>query len=136
MKQPLLVTAAIITEKNKVLLVKRVREPFKDYWCFIGGCGGFERTSDPVEAVKDEVKGEIHCDFKPHFFSYSFQKFEELEINSVVLYFYGTIIGNPKINKEYASKYKWVTLEEAANLNLGFDHQKILRNFAQTQKNK
>ena len=131
MKAPLLVVAAIITNQNKVLLVKRAREPFKGYWSFIGGTGGFEHTSNPEEVVKIEVKGDIDCDFLPTFLKYNYEEYDRYNLKSVVLYFHGLIRGNPRINQEYVSEYKWVPLEEAVNLKLGFKHQKILRTFSQ-----
>lgn len=126
MKPPLLVTAAIIINQKKVLLVKRARNPFKGYWSFIGGCGAFEHTSNPEEVVKKEVYDDIRCLFYPTFWGYSYQ---ELDIKSVVLYFYGNISGNLIINPEYVSDYKWILIEEAVNLELAFDHQDILKKF-------
>lgn len=129
MKQPLLVTAAIIVDKNQVLLVKRAREPFKGYWSFIGGMGGFEHSSNPQEVVKMEVQGDIQCLFHPTFFWYS--HYNSRDINSVVLYFYGGITGNPIINPKYVLEYKWFSMEEAVKLELAFDHQAILMKFLQ-----
>lgn len=128
MKQPLLVTAAIVINQKKVLLVKRARDPFKGYWSFIGGCGAFEHTSNPEEVVKKEVYGDIRCLFYPTFFRYSY---EELGIKSVVLYFYGNISGNLVINPKYVSDYKWMPIKEAVNVELAFNHQDILRKFLQ-----
>ncbi len=132
MKQPLLVTAAIIADQNNVLLVKRAREPFKGYWSFIGGIGGFEHSSDPEEVVKMEVKGDIQCLFHPIFFGYSY--YNSSDIKSIVLYFYGSITGTPIINPRYVSEYKWFSMEEAVNLELAFDHQAILKRFLQNLK--
>ena len=47
MSAPLLVTVAVIYDKNKILLIKRARDPFKGFWSFVGGCGAFEYHSDP-----------------------------------------------------------------------------------------
>jgi ADP-ribose pyrophosphatase YjhB (NUDIX family) len=70
MSVPLLVTAALIVDNGKILLVKRAREPFKDYWGFVSGCGAFEYHSNPSDAVKKEVQCDLSCDFSPTFFTY------------------------------------------------------------------
>ncbi len=126
MNQPLLVTAAIIEEDQKFLLIKRAREPFKDYWCFIGGCGAFEETSDPKEAVKFEVMGDINCKFNPKFFIYNQEMFE---VPTLTLFFYGKIEGTPVIIPKYVSEYKWFDKFEIKKLDLGFDHKVILNKY-------
>lgn len=127
MTQPLLVTAAVIYEKDKLLLVKRAREPFKGYWSFVGGCGAFEYHSDPAHAVQREVKCDLSCDFTPTFLTYNYEDFYGKP--SVVLYFTGTITGTPRIDPKYVSEYKWFSFSEAQQLELGYDHQKILREY-------
>lgn len=122
--QPLLVTTAVIYEKDKLLLVKRAREPFKGYWSFIGGCGAFAYHSNPKDAVKREVKCDLSCDFEPKFLTYNYEDFYGKP--SVVLYFTGRISGTPTINQKYVSEYQWFSVEEVQQLELGYDHQRIL----------
>ncbi|MFH1211954.1 MAG: NUDIX domain-containing protein [Candidatus Woesearchaeota archaeon] len=123
MEQPLLVTVAMIVEKNKILLVKRSRTPFKGYWSLIGGCGAFEKYSDPLDAVKLEVKADLNCSFAPEFLTYSYHEFR---VPTVSLFFYGKIIGKPSVNKEFASEYNWFPLKEAAKMELAFAHGTIV----------
>ncbi len=127
MEQPLLVTAAIIFDDEKFLLIKRAREPFKDFWSFPGGCGAFARVSDPIEAVKQEVKCDIDCDFHPNFFIYNYEKFENKP--TVVLYFYGKINGKIKINPKYVLECDWFSIKEIRKMKLGFNHNKIIEEF-------
>ena len=127
MTPPLLVTAAVIHDGDKILLIKRAREPFKGYWSFVGGCGAFEYHSNPAEAVQQEVKGDLSCEFKPTFLTYNYENFEGKP--SVVLYFIGKINGRPIINPKYVSEYRGFSVEEAKNLELGFDHKKILMEY-------
>lgn len=129
MNAPLLVTAAMIINKNKILLVKRAREPYKGFWSFVGGCGAFEDVSDPVDAVKIEVKCDLNCEFEPAFFKYSYTIFK---IPAITLFFYGTIKGTPKITPKYVLECKWFDLNEAINMKLGFDHNEILSDFLKT----
>jgi len=127
MKQPLFVTAAIITDDDKILLIKRAREPFKDCWAFIGGSGSFEKHNDPIDAVKNEVAGDINCKFEPKFFKYNCATFE---VPTITLFFHGKIEGTPKITPKYVTEYRWFTIKEAKELKLAFDHNGILKEFA------
>ncbi len=132
MEQPLIVTSAIILNgKNELLLVKRAREPFKDFWGLIGGKGAFKFTKDPADAVKREVKGDINCDFEPEFFTYSF---EDFGMPTLTLFYYGKIKGEPIITPKYISDFKWVTSKEAVEMKLGFDNNRILRKFLENGK--
>ncbi len=128
MNQLLLVTVAIIEKDGQFLLVKRARDPYKDYWCFIGGCGEFKHTNDPAQAVALEVKADIHCEFRPTFFTYNAQNFE---VPTVTLFFSGTIQGTPKINPKYVSEFKWCSAKEVLGLKLGFDHMLIFKKYLQ-----
>ena len=127
MTSPLLVTAAVIYEQDRILLVKRARDPFKGFWSFVGGCGAFEYHADPTDAARREVKCDLSCDFTPTFLTYNYEDFYGKP--SVVLYFTGTITGNPVIDSKYVSEYKWFSLSEAQQLELGYDHKKILREY-------
>ena len=126
MDSPLLATAAIILDNEKVLLVRRNKEPYKDFWCFVGGYGSFMHVSDPIKAIKMEVKFDLDCEFEPIFFKYSHSI---LEAPIITLFFYGKINGIPKITREHIKEYKWFDLNEASNIKLGFDNSLILNDF-------
>ncbi len=132
MKRPLLVTAAIIFDDEKFLLIKRAREPFKNFWSFSGGCGAFARVSDPLEAVKQEVKCDLDCDFHANFFTYAHENFENKP--TVVLYFYGKINGKITLNPKYVLECKWFSIKELKHTKLGFDHNKIVEEFLKKPK--
>jgi len=135
MPQPLLlVVAAIITQGDKVLLIKRAREPFKGFWSFVGGIGGFEQTGDPEEVVKLEVQGDLGCAFRGTFWGYRYEHFPEYQLSSVVLYFHGSISGDIQINPTYVSECRWIPLPEAVNFKLGFGHHQILKDFLSGRK--
>lgn len=126
MKQIQLATLALITNTERSLLVRRAREPFKDYWAFVSGIGAFEYTSDPREAVKMEVKCDIGCDFSPSFFNYFFQEpSAEVNIPTIIFAFYGNVRGIPKLNSKYVSDYRWFSSREIKKMKLAFIHNEI-----------
>ncbi len=127
MDQPLLVTVAMILNHQKTLLIKRAREPFKDYWGFVGGYGAFSKFSDPSKAVKYEVQTDLRCEYEPTFFTYNYGIFNS--IRTVSLFFFGPIKGIPEVTPKYVKEYRWLLLDEANRLDLAFDHNKILSKF-------
>jgi ADP-ribose pyrophosphatase YjhB (NUDIX family) len=134
MSQPQIVCAAVIEKKGKLLLVKRGREPFKEYWAFISGIGGFEKASDPDEVVKLEVKGDVNCTFEGEFLCYNY---EENEKPQLVMYYAGTIQGDPlkaELNKAITLEVKWFTIEEAKDMRLAYDNKKILEYYLSKRK--
>ena len=126
MDSPLLVTAAIITDDDKILLIKRGRDPFKGKWSLIGGRGAFKTDKDPEDAVKTEVQIDIGCGFSPTFFGYNFVKFE---IPTVTMFFHGPISGNITPSLKHVEEFKWFDPDEIEKLDLAFDHEEILQRF-------
>ncbi len=117
------VTLAIIEDAEKVLLVRRAREPFSGFWSFPGGIGAFSSTDDPKEAVKIEVKGDIGCVFEPG----SLMRFTQKTYNDASLFvFAGRTSGNPTPNKGYVSEAKWFPVEDARKMELAFEQNKVL----------
>jgi len=125
----ILVTAAIILKENKVLLIKRAREPYQNHWCFPGGVGSLKKYSNPADAVADEVKIDLGCEFEPSFFTYSYGKFE---VPTVTLFFKGSISGIVKENSKHVQESRWFELDEAVGKELGFDHKHVLERLIDT----
>lgn len=128
----LLVVSAIILKNNKILLIKRSREPFKDYWSFISVQGAFKHTNNPLKAVKLEVKYDINSMFIGKFFSCSYTNFG---VPTITLFFIGRIKGDLKINEKYVKNIKWLSLKEASKIKLAFEHNKIINKLTKNQTN-
>ena len=126
MDYPLLVTAAIITDNDKILLIKRGRDPFKGKWSLVGGCGAFKTDKDPKDAVIKEVQIDIGCKFSPIFFNYNFAEFE---IPTVTMFFHGPISGDITPSSKHVVEYRWFEFNEIDKLDLAFDHKKVLLEF-------
>lgn len=130
MEAPQIVVVSIIVKDNKFLLVKRAREPFKDYWGIVGGLSimSDKHSSDPLQASKDEVQFDLQCEYvNSRFYTYTFRQDEK---PTVSLFFYGQIKGTPIINPKYVSEYKWFSIDEIKKMNLAFEHKQMLQQFS------
>jgi len=121
------VTVAIIVREDKVLLIRRKNEPFKDHWCLISGVGGHIWHRNLIDAVEDEVHYDIGCNFlTPKFFKCQREFF--YNVHDIVVYFAGTIKDEPKMTRNVAG-FGWFTFEEAMCMDLGFDNHKVLSEY-------
>ncbi len=81
----------VVNDKEKILLVKRGREPFAGHWALISGIGETKKGLSPKEAVL----GEVECDLQTSFlepellFSIPFNNDEYID---------GTIVFKCKVN--------------------------------------
>ena len=124
-----LTVGGIITRNGKegleVLLTRRNVNPFKNKWCIPGG--HVELYEDAVTAVIREIKEETNLDFRPVFFDYMDEIFEDLQIHNVVLFFFGEATNELIPSPDEVSEAAWFTLEEALNKDLAFRHGKAIK---------
>ncbi len=122
---PVLTVDAVAIRDDKVLLIKRKYEPFKDRWALPGGkveCG--ERVEDAVlRELKEEtgLSGEVYKlvgvysdpnrDPRGHY---------------VTVAFLVKVKGEPKAGSD-AKEARWFPLEEIPWEDLAFDHAKIIK---------
>lgn len=124
--------ACILIKSNKVLLVKRVKNPFRGYWCLPGGHAElFEKIEN---AVKREIKEELGIKIKPKFFTFDQEIYRNLKWHANVFIFTSRIDGKIKINKNELSSYKFVTNLEINNLKIAFNHKKIILKLFKNEK--
>ncbi len=114
---------AIIEDKGKILLIKRNREPFKDYWGLPGGHIDGEETTE--HAIIREVKEETNLDFKPKFFTNAEESFEEIKWHAFVFFFKGKFKGKIRLSKEHTG-FGWFTKDQIKRMDLAFNHKKVL----------
>ena len=120
---------------NKVLLIKRNKEPFKDYFSLPGG---FVNEGEKIEdAVRREAEEELLVKVEPidilgvysdpnrdprgHIISITFIA----KINS----------GEPEAGDGVA-ELKWIEINNIKDIKLGFDHSRILSDYEVWRKNK
>ena len=129
-KNPLPTVDVILQKNSNVLLVKRKKDPFKDYLALPGG---FVIEGEKVEdAVKREAFEETSLEIEPIDILgvYSDPKRDPRgHILSVV--FVGTILsGQPKAGDD-SQEIEWVELDALQTKQLAFDHQQILSDYVE-----
>tara|TARA_Y100000310_G_C20666869_1_gene808031 strand:- start:202 stop:717 length:516 start_codon:yes stop_codon:yes gene_type:complete len=121
---------AIIIDNSKILLVKRVHEPFKGKWAIPGG--HMELKEKDTDAVIREVNEETGLDFKPNYFGSYEERFEKIEWFAYVSIFDGSFNGKidkRKLNKKEISDIKWFKFDELKNIEMAFNHGKIIEEY-------
>ncbi len=125
-KVPALATdAVLINEDNKVLLIRRMNEPFKGSWALPGG---FISEGEKVEkAIKREVSEEtnLNMEVKEIVGVYS-DPDRDPRGHVVSIVFYGSFSGSPEPDSDACE----VELFHPEDLpDLAFDHGEILKHF-------
>jgi len=106
-------TTAIIIKDNKVLVVKRNEEPFKDMWDFPGGY--VDNQEDPKDAIIREMKEELDVNVLDATFVKTISGTGEWKGTTfpVIGFFYLVEIGDEMIElNEENSEYKWMPLSD------------------------
>ena len=137
---PSVSVAAIITRIEagtpQILLTKRSNNlrDFPDTWVLPGGRVDQYETRE--KAIVREVQEETGLVFYPSLFGVYDEIFEEREIHAVVTVYVGSGEGEMRADEYEVSEIGWFSLDAALdhNLELGFEHKKILRDFAQSQR--
>ena len=125
-------TGCIIINKNKVLLVRRLRNPFKNYWCLPGGHA--ELFESLENAVRREIKEELNIKIKPKFLCFDQEIFKSLKWHANVFFFTSKSNGKIKIDNNENSDFNFFSKNEIKSLKLAFNHKKILRKFFKNAK--
>lgn len=119
-------TAGVIIKDGKLLVAKRVKEPFEGEWDFLGGYVGEGETAE--EAHKREIKEElgVDCDITLIGSFPGTAQYKDL-VNPVLNFAYLTELkGEIKLNTAENSDVAWIPLKELRTI--AFDsNQKILK---------
>ena len=119
--------AVIINEKNEILLGKRAREPYKNFWGLFSGIGASKKGLVGKDAVIDEVKFDLNVDFDPKY-ECSFPLIDD-DFSDEVIVYSGTIKGEILLNPVAVSKTAWLSYKEACKMSLAFDHNEIIKKY-------
>lgn len=131
-QNPHAASAAIVRNaEGKIMLVKRAFDPAKGTWDVPGGF--VDWGEQPEESIVREMKEELNVDFTPSklFFAvHGWYPFRGLNVSVLIVYYEGTIIGEPKPDDDVAG-IGWFGLDEIPT-NLAFDHME--KSFAVLRK--
>jgi len=122
----LTVDPIIITNEGRVILVKRVFDPYKDHWAIPGGIVEYGETVE--NAVVREVKEETGLDIKIEKLIgvYSDPRRDPRGHFVSVCFLCKPVGGSLRTSKE-TKEVKAFSKEEVKSLKLAFDHEKILK---------
>jgi 8-oxo-dGTP diphosphatase len=122
------VDAIIISKKeNKILLIKRLNEPFKNFWALPGGFIEMEVTL--LESVKREVLEETSLDnINLREFKVYGDPGRDPRGRTITFVYYG-YCDSPELAQagDDAKELAWFSLNELPDL--AFDHKKIIDDF-------
>jgi len=137
---PSVTVAAIITRIEddglQILLTKRSNNMsnFPGAWVIPGG--HVEQYELREQAIVREVKEETGLNFYPTLFGVYDEIIEELGIHAVVTVYEGFCDGEIAADEHEVAQIGWYSLDAALHhdLELGFEHRKIITDFANRNK--
>ncbi|MHA1577706.1 MAG: NUDIX domain-containing protein [Candidatus Thorarchaeota archaeon] len=115
----------VVTDGNRVILVKRGRDPFKGSWVFPGGYVDYDETVEDaaVREVLEETGVEIELQTILGVYSAPDRDPRSHHVNVV---FIGRAIKGEPIGGDDADEAKWVEIDNIVPGDLAFDHGLIL----------
>ncbi|GEM_PF-980402 len=125
---------ALLLKDNKILLVKRGHQPFRETWTLPGG--HINEGEQDTAAIIREVTEETGITFTPTYFGSYEESFEHLDYYAHVSIFHGPFTGEPtlkKVDVEEILDIQWYSLPELTDLKIGFEHRKIIEEYFTTQ---
>lgn len=125
-KNPALTVDTIIIEDNKVILIKRLNNPFKDHWAIPGGFVEYgEKVEDAaVREAKEETGLDIELTKLVGVYS---DPDRDPRGHTVTVAFLSKIIGGTLKSDSDAKDAKFIDISELKNMKLAFDHNEILK---------
>jgi len=129
-KSPILTVDGLVSEKGKILMVRRAHYPFIGYWVLPGG--HVEYGEKVEEAIKREMKEELGVlvKIKKMIGVYSNPKRDPRYHTVSVVYLLKKGKGKIHLDNE-ASEFKYFSLKKLPS-KIGFDHKKILSDLKKT----
>ena len=131
-RNPVPTVDSIIQSDSQILLVKRRKEPFKDYLVLPGG---FVNEGERVEdAAKREVKEETSLDIEliDILGVYSEPKRDPRGHIMSTVFIAKISQNNDKMDakaQDDSAAIEWIDIEKTDNTRLGFDHTKIIADY-------
>jgi 8-oxo-dGTP diphosphatase len=130
---PSIMVDAILEREDKVLFVKRKKDPFKGKWSFPGGKVDLGETLEA--AVKRELLEEMSLAIIPTDIlgAYSDPK-RDPRGHRITVTFIAKVSGGEAKGSDDAESAQWFPIND--NQDLAFDHNKILNDYRKWRKSK
>lgn len=130
---PSVMVDAILERENRILLVKRKKDPFKGKWSLPGGKVDLGETLEA--AVKRELFEETSLTIIPTDIlgAYSDPK-RDPRGHRITVTFIANVSGGEAKGSDDAESAQWFPINDIPDL--GFDHNKILNDYRQWRKSK
>lgn len=139
-EQPSITADCIVIYNDKILLVKRKNDPYKDILALPGGYFDVKHDDSILAAANRELKEETGLNIWPDFFRYYDEKHRDPRSRVVTFVFtyefpnYGHQNKVPKISAgDDALDVAWHNIENLWYYNLAFDHKNILKDYFQVK---
>lgn len=133
MKKYTTACAIIKNDKDEILLSKRGREPFKNYWALISGIGANKNGMESEIGVIQEVKADLNTNSFQGKFLFSLPLKNDPKSNKVDVYIGKINESEIKVNPVYSAGIKWVLINDKDQFqNLAFEHSKIIEKYLET----
>src|SRR5687767_2014870 len=123
------------SNSNKVLIIKREKDPFKDYFSLPGG---FVNEGEKVEdAVRREAEEELLVKVEPiDILGVYSDPNRDPRGHIMSITFMAKITSGELKAGDGVAELKWVEINNIKDIKLGFDHSKILSDYEVWSKNK
>lgn len=123
------------SNRNKVLIIKRKKDPFKDYFSLPGG---FVNEGEKVEdAVRREAEEELLVKVEPtDILGVYSDPNRDPRGHIMSITFTAKITSGELKAGEGIAELRWIDTNNLTNIKLGFDHSKILTNYQTWLKNR
>jgi 8-oxo-dGTP diphosphatase len=125
-KNPALTVDTIIIDDGKVVLIKRLNEPYKDHWAIPGGFVEYgEKVEDAaIREAKEETGLDIELIKLVGVYS---DPNRDPRGHTVTVAFTSKITGGKLKSDSDAKDAKFIDIESISDMDLAFDHKKILK---------
>jgi 8-oxo-dGTP diphosphatase len=123
------------SNSNNILVIKRNKDPFKDYFSLPGG---FVNEGEKVEdAVRREAEEELLVEVEPiDILGVYSDPHRDPRGHIMSITFIVKIITGELKAGDGVAELKWIGINNLGNIKLGFDHLKILSDYKTWKKNR